>query len=138
MSQASQSPAPHAPTAPGAVVFTPYEKFMVAILAFLQFTVVLDFMIMSPLGALLMRDLHVPPARFGLVVSIYAFSAGISGVLAAGFADRFDRKRMLMFFYAGFVLGTLLCGVAPNYPFLLMARMITGLFGGVIGSISFA
>jgi predicted MFS family arabinose efflux permease len=95
-------------------------------------------MILSPLGALLLRDLHIPASRFGLVVSVYAFSAGISGFLAAGFADRFDRKRMLMFFYAGFVLGTLLCGVATTYRFLLVARMVTGIFGGVIGSISFA
>src|SRR5205085_10422613 len=111
---------------------------MVAVLAFLQFTIVLDFMILSPLGALLMRDLHVPAAKFGLVVSVYAFSAGTSGLLAAGFADRFDRKKLLLFFYGGFVLGTLLCGVAPTYHFLLIARMVTGIFGGVMGSVSFA
>ena len=95
-------------------VFTRYQKFVVAILAFLQFTIMLDFMIMSPLGALLMPDLHITTRQFGLVVSAYAFSAGISGLLAAGFADNFDRKRLLLFFYAGFVLGTLLCGVAPT------------------------
>jgi predicted MFS family arabinose efflux permease len=82
--------------------------------------------------------MQLPASRFGLVVSVYAFSAGASGLLAAGFADRFDRKRFLLFFYAGFVLGTLFCALAPNYPALLAARMITGLFGGVIGSISFA
>jgi predicted MFS family arabinose efflux permease len=128
------------PTAPSAPLptFTRYQKFVVALLAFLQFTIVLDFMIISPLGAMLMKELAIPASRFGLVVSAYAFAAGISGLLAAGFADRFDRKRLLLFFYAGFVLGTLLCGIAPNYQFLLMARTVTGLFGGVIGSISFA
>jgi predicted MFS family arabinose efflux permease len=118
--------------------FSRYQVTVVAILAFLQFTVVLDFMILSPLGALLLKELGVTPAQFGLVVSAYAFSAGASGLLAAGVADRFDRKKMLLFFYSGFVLGTLLCGIAPSYAFLLMARMVTGLFGGVIGSISFA
>ncbi len=118
--------------------FTRYQKTVVAILAFLQFTVVLDFMILSPLGALLLKELDVAPAQFGLVVSAYAFSAGLSGLLAAGFADRFDRKKLLLFFYSGFVLGTALCGMAPSYGFLLMARTVTGLFGGVIGSISFA
>jgi predicted MFS family arabinose efflux permease len=127
------SPAPPAP-----VPLTGYQKFIVGLLAFLQFTIVLDFMILSPLGALLLQELKIPPSRFGFVVSVYAFSAGASGLLAAGFADRFDRKRLLLFFYAGFVLGTLLCAVAPSYHFLLAARMITGLFGGVIGSISFA
>jgi predicted MFS family arabinose efflux permease len=121
-----------------AVTFTRYQAAVVAILSFLQFTVVLDFTILSPLGALLMRDLGVTPLRFGLVVSAYAFSAGSSGLLAAGFADKFDRRNLLLFFYGGFVLGTTLCGIAPSYERLLGARAITGLFGGVVGSISLA
>jgi predicted MFS family arabinose efflux permease len=137
---AAPGASPIVPSAPASApaAFSRYQKFMIAVLAFLQFTIILDFMILSPLGALLMRDLHVPASRFGLVVSAYAFSAGVSGLLAAGFADRFDRKRLLLFFYGGFMLGTLLCGVAPTYHFLLGARMVTGLFGGVIGSISLA
>jgi predicted MFS family arabinose efflux permease len=119
-------------------VFTRYQKFVVALLAFLQFTIILDFMIISPLGAFLLRDLHITTRQFGLVVSAYAFSAGASGLLAAGFADKFDRKRLLLFFYGGFLLGTLLCGVADTYTFLLVARIVTGVFGGVIGSISMA
>src|SRR5882724_4698961 len=133
------APSPTPPAAPGAPVpFTPYQKVVVAILAFLQFTIILDFMILSPLGARLMSELHIPTSRFGFVVSVYAFSAGIAGFLAAGFADRFDRKRLLLFFYTGFLVGTLLCGIAPSYHFLLVARIVTGVFGGVIGSIAFA
>lgn len=118
--------------------FTGYQIFVVAILAFLQFTLVLDFMILSPLGAILMPELNITTQQFGLVVSIYAFSAGASGLLAAGFADRFDRKKLLLFFYTGFVVGTFLCAIATDYRFLLGARMITGIFGGVIGAVSFA
>lgn len=118
--------------------FSSYQKFVIATLAFLQFTVILDFMILSPLGAILMPTLNISPSQFGLVVSGYAFSAGASGLLAAGFADRFDRKKLLMFFYIGFILGTLFCGLAPSYEFLLAARIVTGLFGGVVGSVSFA
>lgn len=118
--------------------FTPYQIFVVAILAILQFSLVLDFMIISPLGANLMPTLGITPSQFGLVVSVYAFSAGASGLLAAGFADRYDRKSLLLFFFAGFIVGTLLCGLADSYAFLLAARVITGLFGGVIGSIVFA
>jgi len=118
--------------------FSRYEKFVVALLAFLQFTIVLDFMILSPLGAMLIPALQITPGQFGLVVSAYAFSAGASGLLAAGFADRFDRKKLLLFFYTGFIIGTLFCGLAPSYEFLLLARMVTGIFGGVLGSISFA
>ncbi len=95
-------------------------------------------MIISPLGAMMMPTLHITPQQFGFAVSSYAFSACLSGLAAAGFADRFDRKRLLLFFYAGFLLGTLLCALAQTYPMLLMARVVTGLFGGVIGSIVMA
>jgi predicted MFS family arabinose efflux permease len=118
--------------------FTGYEKFIIALLATLQFTVVLDFMGLSPLGYILLDKLSITTSQFGLVVSAYAFSAGASGLLTAGFADKFDRKKLLVFFYVGFLVGTLLCGIAPTYHLLLAARVFTGIFGGVIGSISFA
>ncbi len=127
-SQRSASPTP----------FSPYQKFAVGLLAFLQFAVILDFMLMAPLGALIMPALAISPRQFGLVVSAYAFSAGISGFVTAGFADRFDRKKILLFFYTGFLLGTLWCGLAPNFELLLAARVVTGLFGGVIGSVVLA
>jgi predicted MFS family arabinose efflux permease len=119
-------------------LFSPYQVFIIAILTILQFSITLDFMVLSPLGAFLIRDWHIRPAQFGLVVSVYAWSAGISGLLSAGFADKFDRKKYLLFFYTGFLIGTMLCAIAPDYQFLLFARIITGIFGGVIGSISFA
>jgi predicted MFS family arabinose efflux permease len=81
--------------------FSRYQSLLVALLAFVQFTIILDFIIMSPLGAIMMPALNITPTQFGVAVSAYAFSAGISGILAAGFADRFDRKRLLVFFYAG-------------------------------------
>lgn len=120
------------------IPFTGYQKIVIFILAITQFTVILDFMIMSPLGDMLMKSLDLKPAAFGVAVSAYAFSAGISGLLTAGFADKFDRKKLLVFFYSGFILGTIFCGIAHTYPLLLAARIITGLFGGVIGSISLA
>ena len=95
-------------------------------------------MVMSPLGDLLMKDLQVKPYQFGIVVSSYALAAGLSGFLTAGFADRFDRKRLLVFFYSGFIIGTLFCGLAKSYEQLVMARIFTGIFGGVMSSISMA
>lgn len=118
--------------------FSGYQKTVVAILAFLQFAVILDFMLMAPLGAVIMPTLGISPSEFGLVVSAYAFSAGAVGLLTAGFADRYDRKKLLLFFYAGFVLGTLWCGLAQSFETLLAARIVTGLFGGVIGSVVLA
>src|SRR3984893_6973464 len=118
--------------------FSRYQSLLIALLALAQFTIILDFIIISPLGALLMPALDITGAQGGVAVSAYAFSSGISAVLAAGFADRFDRKRFLLFFYVGFTLGTLLCALAPNYHLLLLGRIVTGLFGGVIGSVVLA
>jgi predicted MFS family arabinose efflux permease len=119
-------------------LFTNYQIFMIAILAIIQFTVILDFMVLSPLGAILMPKLGISTAQFGFVVSAYAFSAGLSGLFAAGFADKFDRKKFLLFFYVGFLLGTIFCAMATTYQFLLAARIVTGIFGGVIGSVGYA
>ncbi|MGN8072004.1 MFS transporter [Mucilaginibacter sp. 22184] len=120
------------------VAFTGYQKLIIFLLAITQFTVILDFMVMSPLGDILMKSLNLKPSAFGIAVSAYAFSAGISGLLTAGFADKFDRKKLLLFFYLGFITGTVFCGLAQSYAVLVAARIITGLFGGVIGSISMA
>lgn len=118
--------------------FTAYQALVITLLALTQFTVVLDFMVMSPLGDMLMKSMNLSTRQFGFAVSGYAFSAGISGLLTAGFADRYDRKKLLLFFYIGFAVGTLCCGLAHSYIMLFTARIITGLFGGVIGSISMA
>jgi predicted MFS family arabinose efflux permease len=123
---------------PGGAGFSGYQKFVVAVLAFLQFTIVLDFMLLAPLGALVTPALNITPGQFGDVVSAYAFAAGVSGILAAGFADRFDRKKLLLVFYSGFMLGTLFCALAHSYVTLLLARMVTGLFAGVVGAASMA
>lgn len=118
--------------------FTSYEKFVIGIIATVQFTVILDFMVLSPLSAILLEEMKITTAQFALVVSAYALSAGISGLSSALFADKFDRKKLLLFFYTGFIIGTLLCAVAPDYNFLMVARIVTGIFGGVMSSISYA
>ncbi len=123
---------------PPAVTFTGYEKFIIVLMALLQFSIILDFMILSPLGDILMKSMDMSTKQFGSVVSAYAISAFFSGVLAAGFADKFDRKKLLLFFYVGFVVGTFFCAMAYNYQTLLWARIFTGIFGGVIASISMA
>lgn len=116
--------------------FSRYQLFIVLVLSLLQFTVVLDFVVLSPLGDQVIKALEITPAQFGWLVSSYAFSAGISGILTAGFADKYDRKKLLLFFYSGFILGTLFCGLSSSFTMLLLARIFTGLFGGVIASIS--
>lgn len=118
--------------------FTSYQVLVIVLLSLTQFTVVLDFMVMSPLGDMLTKAMALTTKQFSICVLSYAISAGVSGLLTAGFADRFDRQKLLLFFYIGFIVGTLLCGLANSYPLLVAARIFTGLFGGVIGSIGMA
>src|SRR5215203_6193320 len=98
--------------------FTRYQVLVIVLLSLTQFTVVLDFMVMSPLGDMLMKSMELTTNQFGFAVSVYAFSAGISGLLTAGFADKFDRKKLLLFFYIGFIAGTFFCGITNSYAML--------------------
>jgi predicted MFS family arabinose efflux permease len=114
------------------------EWFLLLMLAALQFTVAVDFVIMMPLGPQLMRIFDINTPAFNLAVSAYAGAAGISGICAALFLDRFDRKMALLTIYGGFTIGTLFCGLAPTYVTLVLARALAGCFGGIVGGISLA
>ena len=117
--------------------FTPRrERWLLLTIAGIQFTHILDFMIMMPLGPQFTRLFGISDAQFGLLVSAYTFSAGFSGLAAATYVDRFDRKRLLLVLYALFALATLACGLAPGYGFLMAARIAAGLFGGVLSALS--
>jgi len=113
----------------------PRELALLLTLAVMQFTHVLDFMIMMPLGPQFMRIFALDPQQFAALVSAYTFAAAASGFVSAFWIDRFGRKRALLAMYAGFILATVLCGVAPTYAALLAARIVAGLFGGVIGAL---
>lgn len=117
---------------------TKNERILLITLAAINFTNIMDFMIMMPLGPQLMRIFDITPQQFGLIVSSYTLSAGVSGFFTAFIIDRFDRKKFLQLLYVGFLIGTLLCGLAPNYYMLVAARILTGLFGGVLGAIILA
>lgn len=111
------------------------ERLFLLTLAAIQFGHVLDFMIMMPLGPILMRAFGIGAPEFGLLVASYSFSATFSGLLAATFIDRFERKRLLLIIFTFFCLATLACGLAPNYLTLLIARGLAGAFGGVLGAL---
>lgn len=110
------------------------ERSLLLLLATVQFTHIMDFMIMMPLGPQLMRNLDIGPGRFSALVSAYTISAGLVGLCAAPFIDRYDRRRLLLFNYAGFVVGTLACALSHTAGQLLVARAVCGGFGGVSGA----
>jgi predicted MFS family arabinose efflux permease len=110
------------------------EKIILLLLAALNFTHILDFMIMMPLGNYLMPYFDISSKQFSMLVAAYTFSAGISGFFAAFFVDKFDRKKVLLSAFAGFLIGTLCCAISPSYIILLISRVVAGIFGGLIGA----
>ncbi len=110
-------------------------RMTVFLLAAVNFTHIMDFMIMMPLGDILMRSFRIEPQQFSIMVSAYTLLAGISGFLGAFIIDRFDRKNFLLTLYGGFLAGTIACGLVDSYIPMVMARAVTGVFGGVIGSL---
>ena len=114
------------------------ERWLLLLLAAIQFTTVVDFLIIMPLGPQYMAGFHIGPREFGLIVSAYGLSAGVAGLMGAFVLDRFDRRRALTFLYAGFAVGTLSCGLARTYPLLVCARALAGAFGGLGGAVLLA
>jgi MFS transporter, DHA1 family, inner membrane transport protein len=110
------------------------ERSILLLLAALNFTHILDFMILMPLGNYLMPYFNISPQQFAFLVSTYTISAAVSGFAAAFYVDGFDRKKILISAYIGFLIGTLACGLAPTFTLLVIARIVTGLFGGLIGA----
>ena len=110
------------------------ERSLILILAAVQFTHIMDFMVMMPLGPQLMRVMLISPQQFGLLVSVYTLTAALAALAVAFYTDRFDRRKTLLLLYAGFAISTLLCGIAPDYSSLLAARAVAGAFGGVAGA----
>lgn len=114
------------------------ERALLYTLMVLQFTMIVDFMIMMPLSSQLMEAFSIQPAEFGLLVSSYSLAAGVSALIASSIADRFDRKHALLFCYAGLIIATLGCGLADSYYLLLIARVVAGFFGGVMSAVTLA
>lgn len=110
------------------------ERKLLLLLAAVQFTQIMDFMIMMPLGPQLMRQLEISPQQFGSLISSFALTAGVVGLSAAPFIDRFDRRHLLLLVYAGFTLGTLACALSSSWQMLLISRAICGAFGGIGGA----
>ena len=110
------------------------ESRILFLLAAINFTHILDFMIMMPLGNYLIPSFGLSASQFTILVSAYAFSAGISSFLAAFYANKYDRKQILIRGYLGFLIGTLACGLAPSYEWLLLARVTAGVFGGLLAA----
>jgi predicted MFS family arabinose efflux permease len=110
------------------------EILLLITLAAINFTNIMDFMIMMPLQEFLEKSFDVTPKQFGLLVSAYAFSAFLASMTASFIVDRFDRKKVLALAFSGLIIGTISCGLATSYAMLMAARIVAGLFGGLISA----
>ncbi|EMF81000.1 transporter, major facilitator domain protein [Leptospira weilii serovar Topaz str. LT2116] len=91
-----------------------------------------------PLGTYFQEAFHINPKEFSVLISAYTYSAFVAGIVGVLFIDRFNRKSAAIFLYSGFIVGTAFCAVADSYFLLLIARIISGAFGGILGSVIFA
>ncbi|WP_434115808.1 MFS transporter [Paraburkholderia caffeinilytica] len=119
-------------------ISTKHERRLLWLLALTQFTIIMDFMVMMPLGPQIMHAFSITPAAFATAVSAYSWCSGLSGLFAATYIDRFDRRRLLLTVYALFALSNLACALAGTFPLLLAARAFAGITGGVLGSVIMA
>jgi predicted MFS family arabinose efflux permease len=140
MDEGTSQAAERSPSAPGTPSsrLTGKEWGLLLVLAAVQVTHIIDFVILMPLGPEFTAALSINPKQFSWMVSAYGFSAGLTSLLAARFIDHFDRKRALLLLYAGFTIGTLLCAAAPNYTLLVLARAVAGGFAGIMAATVFA
>lgn len=118
--------------------FTKTQWTVLAILSFIQFMHIVDFMVLMPLNKKFEEFFHISTNQFGWLVSSYTLAAFAAGIAGSFFVERISRKRSLLIGFGGFVIGNLLCAVAPSFHTFLLARILTGAFGGLISGISFA
>ena len=114
--------------------FSRQQWGLLLLLAAINFTHILDFVIVMPLGDQLRQQLSIDPQQFGFIVSVYGIAAMVTGIISSSVIDLFDRKNVLVVSFGGFTLATFYCGLAPNYFHLLVARCLAGLFGGMAAS----
>ena len=119
-------------------IFTRTQWTVLIVLSFIQFFHIVDFMVLMPLNKKFELFFNITTNQFGWLVSSYTLAAFVSGIAGTFFIDRISRKRSMMLAFIGFIAGNLLCAAAPGFKSFLIARVMTGAFGGLLSGISFA
>lgn len=119
-------------------MLTRRERFIVLIIAAVQFINILDFIMVTPLAGDFATALGIRTNRIGLVAGSYTVAAGVSGLIGSTFWDRFERKRALACCVTGLAVGTLACALAVDIWTLIAARVFAGVFGGPATALAIA
>lgn len=114
------------------------ERKVVWMAALIQFVNMMDYMIVMPLGPDIAREIPVSNADMGIICGCYTLAVAFSGILSAGFLDRFDRRRVALVVVSGLAVATLSTTLATDLAGLVSARVLAGMFGGPCAAIALA
>jgi predicted MFS family arabinose efflux permease len=114
------------------------EGFLLFMLAAVNFTHIMDFVIMAPLSPVMRPALDISTKQFSVLLAMYTLAAACSGIAASFFIDKFDRRNAMLFLFAGFTLSNAICAVSTTYEIFLIGRILAGGFGGMAGSVIFS
>jgi DHA1 family inner membrane transport protein len=114
------------------------ERPLLFLLLAVQFVPTVDGVLLMPLGPVLMHELEMGTAAYGLLVGGAAVAAACSGLVGALFLDRLPRRTALCAVLAAFAGASALCAVADGYAALLVGRLLAGASGGLIGALVLA
>lgn len=100
------------------------------VIAFVQFTNALEYMMFSPVFTFMAADFAVPVTFSGYVSGMYTSGAVLSGIIAFYWIDRCNKKHFLIANMVLLAMATLLTTFTTSFPLLLTLRFFAGLVGG--------
>ena len=112
------------------------ESRVLAVAIIGTFMVILDQTIMNVALPHIMAVFNETADRAQLVVSAYLMATAISTPAAAFLAERFGMKKVYLFSQAGFLIGSILCGLSWDIGSLITFRVIQGLAGGLLNPLA--
>ena len=94
-----------------------HNKKLIFLLISIQFTHIVDFMLIIPLGPLMIKVWSISVKEYGLIVTAYTVSAFASSILLVSVIDKFSRKNCLIVIYTFFILSLVVSLFSNNYQF---------------------
>jgi EmrB/QacA subfamily drug resistance transporter len=106
------------------------SKILISVI-FGMFMVILDTTVVNVAFQTLRAEFGASLNESQWIISIYVLALGISTPLAAFLANRFGMKRIYLVGLSIFIFGSFLCGIAPSLVFMIAARALQGVGGGI-------
>jgi MFS family permease len=111
---------------------TPRRWLALPVLLTGAFLPILDFNVVNLALPAIRRDLGAISSEVQFVISAYAATYAVFLITGGRLGDLLGRKRMFTLGVAGFVLASILCGVAWSPSVLILGRILQGLTATVM------